>query len=81
MIEDANESQARMLLAALYEHVAQISRRIESAERRCPPTSIRGSALHHRQQSQLRRELYEAHHLIDGLHRRFPKTNRYKSSA
>jgi hypothetical protein len=42
--------------------------------RRRRRTSARGAAHDHRQQSELRHELYEAHRLIDGLHRRFPET-------
>ena len=74
MIEDAGAAQAHALLRELYQQVNEISEKLEIAELRCPRTSIRGSAADRRHQSELRRELYEVHRLIDGLHRRFPAT-------
>lgn len=74
MVDDAGSAQAGALLRELYEHVADISRKIELAEQRGCRTSARGAIHDHRHQSVLRRELYEAHRLIDGLHRRFPET-------
>jgi hypothetical protein len=73
MVDDAGSAQASLLLGELYEQVARISRKIETAESRGHRASIRGAAHDHRHQSALRRELYEAHRLIDGLHRRFPE--------
>lgn len=72
MVDDAGSAQARLLLGELYEQVAGISRKIEKAESRSRRESIRGAAHDRRHQSALRRELYEVHRLIDGLHRRFP---------
>jgi hypothetical protein len=74
MAENAGAAQARELLGALHQHVAEISQKIEKAECRGRRASIRGAAPDRRLQSELRRELYEAHRLIDGLHRRFPET-------
>jgi hypothetical protein len=74
MVEDAGADQARALLRALSDQVADISNKLEAVERRDPRTSIRGATHDRRRQSALRRELYEAHGLIDGLHRRFPET-------
>jgi predicted nucleic acid-binding Zn-ribbon protein len=71
MVDDAGSAQARLLLVELYEQVAEISQKIEAAENRGHRASIRGAAHDRRHQSSLRRELYEAHRLIDGLHRRF----------
>ena len=74
MAEDAGAAQARALLRALSDQVIDISNKLEAAERHDPRTSIRGATHDRRRQSALRRELYEAHRLIDGLHRRFPET-------
>jgi len=74
MGEDVGAAQARILLRALYEQVSDVSDKLERVERRRRRTSARGAAHDHRQQSELRRDLYEAHRLIDGLHRRFPET-------
>jgi hypothetical protein len=76
MAENTGAAQARELLGALHEHVAEISQKIEKAECRGRRASIRGATHDRRLQSSLRRELYEAHRLIDGLHRRFPETLR-----
>jgi hypothetical protein len=74
MGEDAGAAQARALLRELRDQVADISTKLEAAERHDPRTSIRGATHDRRRRSALRRELYEAHRLIDGLHCRFPET-------
>jgi hypothetical protein len=74
MVDDAGAAQARALLRELYEQVAVISNKLEAAERSVARTSIRGATQDRRQRSALRSELYEAHRLIDGIHRRFPET-------
>jgi hypothetical protein len=74
MTDDAGAAQARALLRELGEHVAEISHKLEAAELRGARTSIRGATHDRRHRSTLRRELYEAHRLIDGLHRRYPET-------
>jgi hypothetical protein len=74
MDDDAGAAQARALLRELYDHVAAISDKLEAAERGDHRTSVRGAARDRRHRLGLRRELYEAHRLIDGLHRRYPET-------
>jgi hypothetical protein len=75
VIEDTGMAQARELLSALNEQVADISQKLDAAEQRTRRAIARGTVHVPRQQaSSLRRELYEAHRLIDGLHRRFPET-------
>jgi hypothetical protein len=74
MADNAGAAQAQELLGALHEHVADISHKLETAERRGRPASIRGATHDRRLQNSLRQDLYEAHRLIDGLHRRFPDT-------
>jgi hypothetical protein len=83
MVDDAAAAQARLLLDALYEHVSAISDMLEKAERRAAPVLARAAAHRRRQQTDLRRELYEVHRLIDGLHRQFPETldNSQRTSA
>lgn len=76
MIEEAGPAQARALLREMHQQVAEISQKIEKAEKRDCAGSVRGAAHDRRIQSALRRELYEAHRLIDGLHGRFPETRR-----
>ena len=75
MVEDAAENaQARALLGELYGHVEDISHKLEAAEERNRRASARGNSRRDSTAGILRRELYEAHRLIDGLHRRYPQT-------
>ncbi|KAA0101051.1 hypothetical protein CIW49_05960 [Mycolicibacterium sp. P1-18] len=74
MTDDVEAAQARALLEELRVQVEKVSRKIEIIERRNQRRSARGIAHVHRQRSELRRDLYEAHRLIDGLHRRYPQT-------
>jgi hypothetical protein len=76
MVEDTEVAQARELLGALRRHVAELSQKIEVVERCGQRPSIRGAAHGRRLQSALRRDLHEAHRLIDGLHRRFPEVRK-----
>ncbi|MCV7359798.1 hypothetical protein [Mycolicibacterium fluoranthenivorans] len=75
MTEDAAVSQARQLLTALYDQVADISHKLEIVDARNRRARSRGNARVDPRAGDLRRELYEAHRLIDGLHRRFPETS------
>ncbi|MDP9165605.1 MAG: hypothetical protein M3O32_06040 [Actinomycetota bacterium] len=81
MFDDPETAQARALLKELHDQVEEISRRIDVVERRHRRTSVRGIADIHRQRSELRRQLYEVHALIDGLHRRYPVTNPVRGSV
>jgi hypothetical protein len=74
MVEDAGTAQARILLSALHEQIITISQKLEAAEMRGLRTSIHGAMHDRREQAELRRDLYEAHRLLDGLHKRFPQT-------
>lgn len=69
-------AQARALLASLYEHVNETSRVVVVVERRLAAATSRPAALSHQRQraTALRKDLYEAHRLIDALHQRFPAT-------
>ncbi|MCX2710451.1 hypothetical protein [Mycolicibacterium sp. J2] len=72
--EDGDIAQARLLLAALWEQVEEISRKIEAAEGRIERAHGGPHMRHHRSRAaQLRHELYQAHHMIDRLGRRFPQ--------
>ena len=77
MLDDAEALQARTLLKELRDQVEKVSRKLEIVEGRNQRRSARGIAHIHRQQSELRRELREAHRLMDGLHRRYPETLAY----
>lgn len=83
MIDQPAVAQARALLKEMHDQVAAISTKIDMAERRDRRTSTRGALLDRRLMSELRRDLYEAHRLIDGLHRRYPETdpNRRRAMA
>jgi len=71
--DDADIAQARLLVAALWEQVNETSDKLEAAEHRLARAHAAHISSHHRRQAaELRRELYHAHRLIDGLHRRFP---------
>jgi hypothetical protein len=74
MREDADTAQARELLHCLYMQVEEISQKLEAAEQNGLRAHTRSQILARREAANLRRELYEAHRLIDGLHRRFPAT-------
>jgi hypothetical protein len=74
MAEDAGTAQARKLLGELYGHVADVSRKLEAADERNQRARARGMTRKDPIANVLRRELYEAHRLIDGLHRRYPET-------
>lgn len=73
--EDADTAQARELLQSLYAHVDEISDKLEAAEQKTVRAQGRRENLVRREAASLRRELYETHRLIDGLHRRFPITS------
>ena len=72
--EDADTAQARELLQTLYAHVDEVSDKLEAAEQKTLRAHGRSESLVRREAASLRRELYETHRLIDGLHRRFPAT-------
>ena len=75
MVDDFGAAQARALLSELNSQVENISRKIDIVGRRQRrAASVRGAAHNHRQRSELRCALYEAHRLVDGLHRRYPET-------
>jgi hypothetical protein len=72
-VDEADIAQASLLVAALWEQVNETSDKLEAAEHRLARAHAATiSSLYRRQAAELRRELYQAHHLIDGLHRRFP---------
>lgn len=73
MTDDADSAQAQALLGELYGHVADISDKLEAAEERNRRAQARGTVRRDPIAGVLRRELYEAHRLIDGLHRRYPR--------
>jgi predicted RNase H-like nuclease (RuvC/YqgF family) len=72
VIDDADIAQARELLRSLHAHVDEISKKVESAESRTRRMQGHAALVARRRVANLRHELYEAHRLIDGLHRRFP---------
>ncbi len=74
MVDDAGSAQAQALLGELYGHVADISHKLEAAEARNRRARARGNTRKDPIAGILRRELYEVHRLIDGLHRRYPQT-------
>ncbi len=73
MPEDPAVEQALLLLAALHEQVTEISDKLQAAERNSRNLRSRGTAADQRRAADLRRDLYEAHRLIEGLHKRFPE--------
>ena len=81
MVDDAGTSQARALLRELYEHVTDISRKLEAADGRTLSAQRRGVRRRDPMALTLRHELYEVHRLIDGLHRRFPETTAARRPA
>jgi predicted nucleic acid-binding Zn-ribbon protein len=73
MIEEPAVAQARLLLDALHEHVAEISEKLQGAERKNRNLRSMGTVSDQRRTAELRRDLYEAYRLIEGLHKRFPE--------
>ncbi len=66
-------AQARLLLATLWDHVEETSRKIEAAENRIERLQSSPHVRHHRNRAaELRHELYQAHRMIDRLNHRFP---------
>ncbi|MHA3020146.1 hypothetical protein ACXPWS_07700 [Mycobacterium sp. BMJ-28] len=74
MGEAADVGQAIRLHAELWDEIEAISRKLEAAEHRAQTASASRARCSRRLAAQLRRDLYAAHHLVDGLHRRFPQT-------
>jgi Mg2+ and Co2+ transporter CorA len=74
MPENADLAQAQMLMRLLQDEINEVSDKIEAAERRARQPHQYGHGQLVRSIAQLRRQLYEAHRLVDGLHRRFPAT-------
>lgn len=74
MVDDGGAAQARAFLLELHGHVRDISHRLELADERNRHAHRRGIPRRDPMAGILRRELYEVHRLIDGLHRRFPET-------
>jgi hypothetical protein len=73
-VDETGVAQARELLAALHEQVKEISHKLETIETRGFRVSARSASHNERVRRELRRDVYEAHHHIDGIHRRFPAT-------
>ena len=74
MEDEAGYAQALALLRELNGHVVEISHKLEAAESRSRRARARGNTRKDPIAGILRRELYEAHRLIDGLHKRYPQT-------
>lgn len=74
MIEDPSVAQARVLLTSLYAHIDELSQSMIKAEQRIRHTQHHATSWRHQRQrmAAMRKDLHEAHRLIDGLHRRFP---------
>jgi hypothetical protein len=76
IVDDFHDvAQAAQLHAELWRHVEELSQRLERAEHRARrPRELRHCHA-------LRAELYETHHLIDALNRRFPSLHQTATSA
>lgn len=78
MIENVSLLQARILVRSLYEHVSAVTEKLAAAERRMQSPNARTYPSSMRRQREkmtlMREDLYEAHRLIEQLHRQFPET-------
>lgn len=74
MVDDVGAAQARALLRELFRYVSEVSQKLQAADERNRRSHLRGIARRDATAGALRRDLYEVHRLIDGLHRRFPET-------
>ena len=81
MIEDAGSAQARKLLDELWGHVDDVSRKLDAADERNRRADARGLSRRDPTVSTLRRDLNEAHRLIEQLHRGFPDTRLQHATA
>lgn len=74
VIEDPSVAQARVLLASLYQHIDALTQSMAKVEQRLRHTPQHTASWRHLRQrlAAMRKELLEAHRMIDGLHRRFP---------
>jgi hypothetical protein len=79
--DDADEAQARLLMAALNEHLERCTTGIETADRRARALradGARGPAeILEAESRSLRAELYEVSRHIDRLVKRFPAVRRH----
>jgi hypothetical protein len=73
VIDDPDTAQAIALLQSLHAYVDEISKKVEYAEHRSRRVQGHAASVARRRAAGLRHELYEAHRLIDGIHRRFPE--------
>jgi hypothetical protein len=78
--EDAGSAQAQALLRELHGHVAGLSHKLEAAVARSRRARARGNTRKDPVTSTLRRDLHEAHRLIDGLHQRYPTVVKDRST-
>jgi hypothetical protein len=78
--DDAGSAQAQALLRELHGHVAGLAHKLEAAEQRSRRARARGNTRKDPVTSILRRDLHEAHRLIDGLHQRYPTVARDRST-
>ncbi|MGB8502786.1 hypothetical protein [Mycobacterium sp.] len=73
--DDDPDLAHRMFMVLLQEEIAELSDKIEAAEHRARRLQhLHGHDHPVRHVAQLRRRFYEAHRLLDGLHRHFPET-------
>lgn len=72
--EDAGGAQARMLVGLLRDEITEISDKLKAPDSDVHRRTEHGHHQRVRRAAVLRRQFYEAHRLLDGLHRRFPET-------
>ncbi|TDZ93464.1 hypothetical protein [Mycobacteroides salmoniphilum] len=77
MVEEVSVAQAQSLLRCLYEQVNEISEALTRAQHRIGHTAAQSPSCRHQRLSvaEMRKDLYEAHRLIDRLHHRYPATH------
>ena len=81
MAEDAGVAQARMLVGLLRDEIAAISHKLKAPDSDVHRRTEHGHYRRVRRAAVLRRQFYEAHRLLDGLYRRFPKRSMLTPSA
>lgn len=83
VIEDPSVAQARVLLTSLDEHIDTLTQSIGKVEHRLRHTPQHTASWRHLRQrmAAMRKDLHEAHRMVDGLHRRFPASRAVRAST
>jgi len=75
VIEDADLAQARVLIIAMREQIADLTTRLAKVEAQTRPGHTHRDLAMRREANALRRDIAHAQRLIDRLQRRYPRVS------